>query len=158
MLNRNFDSLSVSGVLNLSEKNIVAGSPLMASANGYKLADNKDTSVFAGLSVNYFCPFNNEVTGGDFHADSGMVTIFKQGECTLDKDVYFEADGQKKEVFPYNSTRTYKVDDELYVDDKGIITNDAAKKNATGSNKVGRVVVPATATSSAMVVYVNVAA
>ena len=151
MLNRDFDALTVTGALDTAEKNILAGSPVTLGENGYKLAKKGD--VFAGLSVNYFCEFSDEVAGGDFHVDSGKISVTQIGQVTLDKDVYFDAAGLKKEVLPYDASKTYAAGELLFVDENGLITNNPEAKDK--NNIVGRVVVPATATSSAMTIALN---
>ena len=149
MLNRDFEVLTVNGPLDLTTKNVYAGSPLTNSATGYKKAVKTD--AFVGLSYNYYAPEQDDVNGGEWFADSGKVGVVKIGQVTIDKDVY---EG-KNPVYPYDSTKTYAVGEKLYVDATGLITNDSAAAETDGKNFVGTVVVPATATDSKMVIYVN---
>lgn len=257
MLNRDFNALTVNGDCDLAVMNIFQGSPVTLGVNGYKLATKGDK--LAGLSFNYFNQFRNDVTGGEWFANSGKIGVVKIGQVTLDKDVYklagninakvvftvttangatagtavvkidgvngatatiaanatkenvatalaaaapagfvgaasgevvtftkveqsaiastdaadnvvsftdataatgdavieqFKPAGQLFNVFPYDATQTYNIGDTLYVDDNGIITNDAGA--ASTNNTVGTVVEPATATKSAMKVYINI--
>lgn len=257
MLNRDFNALTVNGDCDLSINNIFQGSPVTLGVNGYKLATKADK--LAGLSFNYFNQYRNDVTGGEFFANSGKIGVVKIGQVTIDKDVYklagninakvsftvtaangatagtavvkidgvdgasvaieasatkeaiatalaagapagfvgtaagdvvtftkieqstitstdaadnvvtvetadatvgdavidqFKPAGQLFNVFPYDETQTYNIGDTLYVDDNGIITNDAGA--ASTDNIVGTVVEPATATKSAMKIYINI--
>ena len=72
------------------------------------------------------------------------VTDFKQAGASLFN------------VYPYDETKTYNVNDALYVDSEGKLTNDAAVAEQDGKNFAGTVIEPATATKSAMKVYVNI--
>lgn len=152
MLNRDFDFGTVIGACDLTEMNITQGAPLTLGANGYKLA--KKTDVLAGLSLNYFDQHRNEVTGGDWFANSGKVGVVQMGEVTLDKDTYYNADGAAVEVFPYDKEKTYHVNDLLYVNADGLITNDVSAKDA--HNFVGRVVIAPEGTKTAMKIALNV--
>lgn len=259
MLNRDFNALTVNGDCDLSINNIFQGSPVTLGVNGYKLAKKGD--VLAGLSFNYFNQYRNDVTGGEFFANSGKIGVVKIGQVTLDKDVYklagninakvtfevtaangatagtavvkidgvdgatatiaasatkeaiatalaaaapagfvgaasgefvvftkveqsaiastdaadnvvtvttadatvgdavieqFKSAGALFNVFPYDETQTYAINDDLFVDDNGIITNDASADAGDGTNFVGKVVEPATSTKSAMKIYVNI--
>lgn len=86
MLNRDFNALTVNGDCDLAVMNIFQGSPVTLGVNGYKLATKSDK--LAGLSFNYFNEFRNDVTGGEFFANSGKIGVVKIGQVTLDKDVY----------------------------------------------------------------------
>lgn len=86
MLNRDFNALTVNGDCDLAVMNIFQGSPVTLGVNGYKLATKGDK--LAGLSFNYFNQFRNDVTGGEFFANSGKIGVVKIGQVTLDKDVY----------------------------------------------------------------------
>ena len=120
MLNRDFDCLTVNGVCDLSEKNIIAGSPLTLGANGYKLA--KPGDAFVGLSFNYYHIGKNDVTGGEWFADSGKVGVVKIAQCTLAAD---EIDGVK--VYPFVSTDAFAAGD-------GVIVNAEGKLAKAGSD------------------------
>lgn len=86
MLNRDFNALTVNGDCDLSINNIFQGSPVTLGVNGYKLATKGDK--LAGLSFNYFNQYRNDVTGGEWFANSGKIGVVKIGQITLDKDVY----------------------------------------------------------------------
>lgn len=86
MLNRDFNALTVNGDCDLAVMNIFQGSPVTLGVNGYKLATKGDK--LAGLSFNYFNQYRNDVTGGEFFANSGKIGVVKIGQVTLDKDVY----------------------------------------------------------------------
>lgn len=135
-LNRDYNFGTVIGACDLSKKELTQGAPVTLGANGYKLAKKAD--LLAGLCFNYYTEDRNDVTGGDFFANSGKISVVQAGEVTLDKDVYLNADGTAKEVFPYDSSKTYAVNDLIYVDENGLLTNDASAKDA--HNLVGRVV------------------
>ena len=259
MLNRDFNALTVNGDCDLSINNIFQGSPVTLGVNGYKLAKKGD--VLAGLSFNYFNQYRNDVTGGEWFANSGKIGVVKIGQVTLDKDVYklagninakvvftvttangatagtavvkidgvngatatiaanatkenvatalaaaapagfvgaasgevvtftkveqsaiasteaadnvvtftdatavtsaavieqFKPAGQLFNIFPYDETQTYAINDNLFVDENGIITNNASADAGDGTNFVGKVVEPATSTKSAMKIYVNI--
>ncbi|MCM1260528.1 MAG: hypothetical protein NC222_06195 [Staphylococcus sp.] len=134
MLNRNFEALTVNGKLDMSAKNILAGSPVTLGENGYKLATSAD--VVAGLSVNYFCDFNDEVANGDFHADSGKIAVVKIAQVTLMADVYFDAEGVKKTVSPF-AADVFEINDTVYVNADGKITK---TKPADAKTALGTVV------------------
>lgn len=257
MLNRDFNSLTVNGDCDLSIMNIFQGSPVTLGVNGYKLAKKGDK--LAGLSFNYYNQYRNDVTGGEWFANSGKIGVVKIAQVTLDKDVYqlggninanvvfevtaangetagtavvkldgvdgasatiaasatidtiasalaaaapagwtgkaegaivtftkieqasmvstaaadnvitittatatvsdgtinqFKPAGSLFNVFPYDATRTYNIGDTLFVDENGIITNDATASDT--DNTVGTVIEPATATKSAMKIYMNI--
>ena len=86
MLNRDFNALTVNGDCDLAVMNIFQGSPVTLGVNGYKLATKGDK--LAGLSFNYFNQFRNDVTGGEWFANSGKIGVVKIGQVTLDKDAY----------------------------------------------------------------------
>ena len=104
MLNRDFEVLTVNGALDLTTKNVYAGTPLTNSATGYKAGVKTD--AFVGLSYNYYAPEMDDVNGGPWFANSGMVGVVKIGQVTIDKDVF---DGVEVPVYPYDSTKTYAV-------------------------------------------------
>ena len=143
MLNRDFEALTVNGVCDLTEKNIIAGSPLTYGDNGYKLAKAGDK--FAGLSYNYYHTGKNDVTGGEWFADSGKVGVVKVAQVTLGAD---EIDGTK--VFPFNETATFAAGDGLIVNADGKL--DLA---SSGDETVGTVV-SFDATAGVLVAYINV--
>ena len=119
MLNRDFDCLTVNGICDLtSEKKIIAGSPLTLGANGYKLAKAGDQ--FVGLSFNYFHTGKNDVTGGEWFADSGKLGVVKIAQVTLEAD---EIDGEKVYPFVYNDPFT--VGAKVYVNADGLLTVNA---------------------------------
>lgn len=120
MLNRDFDALTVNGVCDLAEKNIIAGSPLTLGANGYKLAKAGDT--FVGLSFNYYHIGKNDVTGGEWFADSGKLGVVKIAQVTLSAD---EIDGVK--VYPFVETDAFAAGD-------GVVVNAEGKLAKAGSD------------------------
>ena len=152
MLNRDFNFGTVIGKCDLSAKNITQGAPVTLGENGYRLATKADT--LAGLSFNYFTEHRNDVTGGEWFANSGKIGVVQMGEVTIDKDVYLAADGTPIEVFPYKTGITYEVNELLYVNEEGLITNEADAKDA--HNIVGRVVVAPEGTKTAMKIALNV--
>lgn len=129
MLNRDFDALTVNGLCDLTEKNILAGSPLTYGANGYKLAKAGDK--FAGLSFNYYYVGKDDVNGGEWFADSQKVGVVKVAQVTLGAD---EIDGQK--VYPFVETDAFAAGDNLTVNANGKLT----KTGATAANAVATVV------------------
>lgn len=120
MLNRDFDALTVNGICDLSEKNIIAGSPLTLGANGYKLAKAGD--AFVGLSFNYYHTGKNDVTGGEWFADSGKLGVVKIAQVTLSAD---EIDGVK--VYPFVATDAFAAGD-------GVVVNAEGKLAKAGSD------------------------
>ena len=147
MLNRDFDCLTVNGICDLSEKNIIAGSPLTLGANGYKLCGASDK--FVGLSFNYYHIGKNDVTGGEWFADSGKVGVVKIAQCTLEAD---EIDGVKVAPFvlpSVDSSVSYEPETLLAVNADGQLepTADASKAVAT--------VVAFDAQKGALTVFVN---
>ena len=152
MLNRDYNFGTVTGQADLSVKNVTQGAPLTLGANGYKLAKKGD--LLAGLSFNYYTEDHNDVTGGEFFANSGKFGVVQLGEVTIDKDMYLNPDGTPKNVFPYDSSKTYAVNDLIYVDANGLLTNDASAKDA--HNLVGRVVVAPAGNVTAMKIALQV--
>lgn len=144
MLNRDFDALTVNGVCDLSEKNIIAGSPLTLGANGYKLAKAGDT--FVGLSFNYYHTGKNDVTGGEWFADSGKVGVVKIAQCTLTAD---EIDGEL--VYPFVETDAYEIGDGLVVNEDGKLAKAGSDDEAVAT------VVYFDATKGLLKVFVNAA-
>lgn len=143
MLNRDFDALTVNGALDLTDKNIIAGSPLTYGANGYKLAKSGDT--FAGLSFNYYYPGKNDVTGGEWFADSCKVGVVKVAQVTLSAD---EIDGVK--VYPFVATDAFATGD-------GVVVNAEGKLAKAGSDDAAvATVVAYDATKGELTLYVNV--
>ena len=86
MLNRNYATLTVTGPADLSAKNIYAGSPLTLGPNGYKKATASD--IFAGLSMNNYNPYLNDVLGGEWFANSKMVNVVKIDQVVIDRDSF----------------------------------------------------------------------
>lgn len=109
MLNRDFECLTVNGVCDLSEKNIIAGTPLTLGADGYKAAGASDK--FFGLSFNYFHTGKDDVNGGEWFANSGKIGVVKIGQVTLSGD---EIDGTL--VYPFDEEATFAAGDSLKVD------------------------------------------
>lgn len=143
MLNRDFECLTVNGVCDLSEKNIIAGSPLTLGANGYKLAKAGD--AFFGLSFNYYHTGKNDVTGGEWFADSGKVGVVKIAQVTLEAD---EIDGVK--VYPFVETDAFAAGD-------GVVVNAEGKLAKAGSDDTAvATVIAYDATKGALTLYVNV--
>lgn len=120
MLNRDFDALTVNGICDLSEKNIIAGSPLTLGANGYKLAKAGD--AFVGLSLNYYHTGKNDVTGGEWFADSVKLGVVKIAQVTLSAD---EIDGVK--VYPF-------VENDAFAAGDGVVVNAEGKLAKAGSD------------------------
>ena len=143
-LNRDFEALTVNGVCDLSEKNIIAGSPLTLGANGYKLAKAGDP--FVGLSFNYYHTGKNDVTGGEWFADSGKVGVVKIAQCTLEAD---EIDGVK--VLPFKEDDAYEIGDGLTVNADGKLAK------AGSDDEVVATVVYYDATKGLLKVFVNAA-
>ena len=116
MLNRDFDCLTVNGACDLTTKNIIAGSPLTQNADGtFRLAKAGDP--FVGLSFNYFHTGKNDVTGGEWFADSGKLGIVKIAQVTLEAD---EIDGVK--VSPFVLTDSFVPGDKVVVSAEGQLT------------------------------------
>ena len=147
MLNRDFDCLTVNGICDLSEKNIIAGSPLTLGENGYKLAKAGDP--FVGLSFNYYHIGKNDVTGGEWFADSGKVGVVKIAQCTLEAD---EIDGVKVAPFVLPTVESgvaYPVGAGLTISEDGKLTP------ASGSDEVVATVVHFDEQKGALKVFVN---
>lgn len=259
MLNRNIDTMTITGPCDLSEKNIFAGTPMTLTVNGYKKAVKTDR--LAGLSFNNYNDYTNDVAGGELFADSGKVNVVKIADVTIDKDVFnspmdvhasvtftietasttagtavvtldsvagssvtigankttsevaallsagaptgwtgkavganvtftkvaasamtststtnnavafttteatassanvtqFVAMGAEVLVYPYDSSKTYLVNDAIYVDASGLLTNDVSAAEADKKNLVGYVKYPPTSTISAMTLVINIA-
>lgn len=114
-LNRDFECLTVNGVCDLTTKNIIAGSPLTINADGtFKLAKAGDP--FVGLSFNYYHTGKNDVTGGEWFADSGKLAIVKIAQVTLAADVI---DGV--EVFPFVKDGVYTPGHQVCVNADGVL-------------------------------------
>ena len=148
MLNRDFDCLTVNGVCDLAEKNIIAGSPLTLGANGYKLAKAGDP--FVGLSFNYYHIGKNDVTGGEWFADSGKVGVVKIAQCTLEAD---EIDGEK--VYPFVETDAFEIGDKLFVSADGKLTKVAPALDNYAEAEAVATVVYFDATKGLLKVFVN---
>lgn len=146
MLNRDFECLTVNGACDLTTKNIIAGSPLTYGENGYKLCGANDK--FAGLSYNYYHTGKNDVTGGEWFADSGKVGVVKIAQVTLAAD---EIDGVK--VFPFNKDAQFTVGAGLKVNAEGQL--DLIDGSDTTTEPVGTVV-SFDATAGVLVAYINV--
>lgn len=156
MLNRDFEALTVNGACDLTEKNILAGSPLTNGANGYKLAKAGDK--FAGLSYNYYYDGKNDVTGGEWFADSGKVGIVKIAQVTLGCD---EINGVKVAPFVMPSEMTsgenvYAKDDALYVNADGKLTNTQPAAVSGVDAEPVATVVAFDADTVELTIYVNV--
>ena len=143
MLNKDFEVLTTTGALDLTKKGVFAGSPLTNTEAGFTLAKGK--VVFVGLSYNYYSDLKNDVTGGEWFADSGKVGIVKIGQVTI-------ANEEGMKVF--DDTKTYHVNDALYVDANGLLTNEASAKDDTNKNFVGTVVA-VEAGNKSLTVFVN---
>ena len=115
MLNRDFECLTVNGLCDLTTKNIIAGSPLTQNADGtFRLAKAGDP--FVGLSFNYYHTGKNDVTGGEWFADSGKLAIVKIAQVTLAADVI---DGV--EVFPFVKDGVYTPGHQVCVNSDGVL-------------------------------------
>ena len=143
MLNKDFEVLTTTGALDLTKKGVFAGSPLTNTDAGFTLAKGK--VAFVGLSNNYYSDLKNDVTGGEWFADSGKVGIVKIGQVTI-------ANEEGMKVF--DDAKTYHVNDALYVDANGLLTNEPSAKDDTKKNFVGKVVV-ADASNKFLTVFVN---
>ena len=143
MLNKDFEVLTTNGTLDLTKKGVFAGSPLTNTDAGFTLAKGK--VAFVGLSYNYYSDLKNDVTGGEWFADSGKVGIVKIGQVTI-------ANEEGMKVF--DDTKTYHVNDVLYVDANGLLTNEASAKDDTNKNFVGTVVA-VEAGNKSLTVFVN---
>jgi hypothetical protein len=143
MLNRDFDALTVNGLCDLTEKNILAGSPLTYGANGYKLAKAGDK--FAGLSFNYYFVGKDDVNGGEWFADSKKVAVVKVAQVTLGGD---EIDGTT--VYPFVETDTYEAGDGLTINADGKLAKAGSDEDAVAT------VVKFDAQRALLTVYVNV--
>ena len=105
----------------------------------------KGKVVFVGLSYNYYSDLKNDVTGGEWFADSGKVGIVKIGQVTI---------ANEEDMKVFDDTKTYHVNDALYVDANGLLTNDASVKDTTNKNFVGTVVA-VEAGNKSLTVFVN---
>ena len=126
MLNRDFEALTVNGICDLSTKNIIAGCPLTYGADGYKLAKAGD--LFAGLSFNYYLAGKNDVTGGEWFADSGKVAVVKIAQVTLSGD---EIDGAM--VYPFDHTAAWAAGDGVAVDSEGLLVKAGSDDEAVAT-------------------------
>lgn len=149
MLNRDFDCLTVNGACDLTTKDIIAGSPLTQNADGtFRLAKVGDP--FVGLSFNYYHTGKNDVTGGEWFADSGKLGIVKIAQVTLEAD---EIDGEKVSPFVLptsDNALNYTPGDKLVVDSTGKLT-------VAGSDDADAVatVVAFDAQKGALTIFVN---
>ena len=143
MLNRDFDALTVNGLCDLSEKNILAGSPLTYGANGYKLAKAGDK--VAGLSFNYYFVGKDDVNGGEWFADSKKVGVVKVAQVTLGGD---EIEGTV--VYPFVETDTYAAGDALTVNADGKLAKAGSDDEAIAT------VVAYDAQRALLTAYINV--
>lgn len=144
MLNRDFEALTVNGKCDLAAKDIIAGSPLTLGADGYKLAKAGDP--FVGLSMNYYHTGKNDVTGGEWFADSGMLGVVKVAQCTLEAD---EIDGVK--VFPFKEDDAYAPCDGLTITADGKLAKAGSDDEAVAS------VVAYDAQKGKLTIFVNAA-
>jgi len=126
MLNRDFEALTVNGKCDLTTKNIIAGSPLTYGADGYKLAKAGD--IFAGLSFNYYHTGKNDVTGGEWFADSGKVAVVKIALVTLGAD---EIDGTL--VYPFDHTADFAAGDGLAINAEGLLVKAGSDDEAVAT-------------------------
>ena len=151
MLNRDFDCLTVNGICDLSEKNIIAGSPLTLGANGYKLCGASDK--FVGLSFNYYHIGKNDVTGGEWFADSGKVGVVKIAQCTLEAD---EIDGVKVAPFVLPTSESASESAFNYIPGALLAVNADGKLEVTAdASKAVATVVAFDAQKGALTVFVN---
>jgi len=157
MLNRNHDALTVMGALLLTNRNVLKGTPLTIDTATGKYRKALKADKFAGLSNNYFYVYKDDVNGGEFQTDSGVINLVKIAEVTLSKDVFQDPETlQNVEVYPFDKTKVYRSMDLLYVDAAGLISTVEAR-NFDGDNYVGYVVKPYIAgVSDEMVIAINV--
>lgn len=144
----------VNGVLDLTDKNVQAGSPLTldAATGKYKLAKAGD--VVAGVSANSYYEQNNDVFGGEWLTNSKMVKVVKIDECVTGPDTVLDEDGNPTKVYPYDNSKTFAIGNKLYVDASGKLTN-VAPNQATDDVLVGIVTKAPSATDDIMVYTIN---
>lgn len=126
---------------------VYAGRPVALDTNAQVIAATQSTLVY-GLSKNDKNSYRDD-TFGEFGAfGSGKLNVVKAGIVTVSPSLYSTVNGTTV-VDVYDSSRTYNVNESLWVASTGLISNDPAQANGL-TNFIGRVNVPPTLTNPNM--------
>lgn len=126
---------------------VYAGRPVALDTNAQVVAATQSTLVY-GLSKNDKNSYRDD-TFGEFGAfGSGKINVVKAGIVTVSPSLYSTVNGTTT-VDVYDSSRTYNVNESLWVASTGLISNDPAQANGL-TNFIGRVNVPPTLTNPNM--------
>jgi len=127
-----------------------AGRPLSLSVTDGKLIAATSGSKFYGLSRGNKNSYV-DITNGEFGAfGSNKMSVVKSGIIEIGpEDLSIYTGGTVFQIF--DSTKTYYVNDKLYVSADNLITNDTGEANGY-ENYVGRVIVPPSSTYLNMVI------
>lgn len=102
---------------------IYAGRPVYLNAAG-EVVNAVNTNVVYGLSEGDKNIYRDD-TYGEFAAfGSGKMGVAKKGIVTIEPSVYDIVSGTTT-IYPYDNTKTYAVQDRLYVNSAGLVTNEA---------------------------------
>jgi hypothetical protein len=123
---------------------VYAGAPVALDSNAQVIAATQATLVY-GLSKNDKNSYRDD-TFGEFGAfGSGKINVVKAGIVTVAPSLYSTVNGTTT-IDVYDSSKTYNVNDSLWVSSTGLITNDAGQANGL-TNFIGRVNIPPTPTN-----------
>jgi hypothetical protein len=129
------------------------------NATGEVISATASTKVY-GLSKNDKNSFVDQTFGEFGAAGSGKVGVVKGGIATVAPSEYSTVSGTST-LHVYDPNRIYAVNDDLFSNNDGLITNDPAVANGTSSldssNFIGRVNVAPTATDPRMEIDLKVA-
>lgn len=152
-------------VLEDCERNVNAsatiynGRPVYLNSNG-EVVNAVNTNLVYGLSQGDKNIYRDD-TYGEFAAfGSGKMGVAKKGIVTVEPSVYDTVSGATT-IYPYNENLTYAIQDKLYADSNGLISNAAVQKFDADSsvdgvsqyicvNFLGRVVKAPSATDTKM--------
>lgn len=155
MMNTLFEVLRLNGTLASDQTKIIfMGTPLSRKSDG-TLKSAVAGEVVIGLSVDNYNENSNMVKGGEFFEGSGDIAYIAQGRVALSPDSAWDyavdISPTSGSTYVYDATKTYNVNDKLYVDSNGKITNVAG---TAGKDFIG-VVVKAPGNDGIMIVDVN---
>jgi len=126
---------------------VYAGRPVSLDSNAQVIASTQATLVY-GLSKNDKNSYRDD-TFGEFGAfGSGKLNVVKAGIVTVSPSLYSTVNGTTT-IDVYDSLLTYHVNDNLWTNSSGLITNDSGQANGL-TNFIGRVNIPPTGTNPNM--------
>jgi hypothetical protein len=154
MINAKFDKVSTISVK--AKANFVAakGMAIALDTNGEAVPANGIFRTFGLLSQGEVLGtngLNNEVFGGVFHDNSGMVEIVTLGLVEVSPSVVRDGLGNQTTFVPYVASETWLVGEAIKTDANGLLSNSGL------GNVIGYVKKPFSATDPVAEIMVNVA-